>query len=115
VIVCGGRGFSNKAMLERALDHLHAKHNFSLVIHGAYRGADTLAGSWAASRHIEVLPVPAQWKLQGKRAGPIRNAEMLTKDPELVIAFPGNAGTEDMIDQAEAAGVKVIRVVRGKD
>lgn len=109
VIICGGRSFDDYEMLERELDALHAQHRFSHVIHGGARGADTFAEHWAQSRHLDVEKVPAQWKRYGNRqAGPIRNSEMLRKDPALVIAFKGGPGTADMKRQARAAGVPVI-------
>jgi hypothetical protein len=52
VLVCGGRDFDNRAMLNAALDRLHAERVFSLVIAGGARGADTLAEDWANARGI---------------------------------------------------------------
>jgi len=111
VLICGGRSFDDYRRLEAELDALHAQYRFSLVIHGGARGADSFAGHWAFSRHIDVMKVPAQWKRYGNRkAGPIRNAEMLTKEPELVIAFSGGNGTADMVRKAVAANVPVIEL-----
>lgn len=46
-------------------------------------------------------------------AGFIRNKEMLVEGkPDLVIAFPGGNGTDNMIDLADKAGIKVIKVTR---
>lgn len=121
VIVCGGRNFDDYALLESELDALHAQHRFTLVIHGAARGADSYADHWARSRHVDVEKYPAQWKVHGNRkAGPIRNTQMLVRltDGEglsngfgvLVVAFPGGKGTADMTRQAEGIGVPVIRI-----
>jgi hypothetical protein len=53
----------------------------------AARGADTLAEEWAKVRGI---PCTADWDDLGRKAGPIRNAQMLRKGrPELVVACPG--------------------------
>src|SRR5688572_2265009 len=108
VIVCGGRSFDDYEMLERELDALHAQRRFSVVIHGAAYGADQFAERWAYSRHIDVEKVAAQWRKFGKQAGSLRNAEMLTRKPELVIAFKGGNGTLDMMRKAHAACVPVI-------
>lgn len=44
-------------------------------------------------------------------AGPIRNQHMLDiGKPDVVLAFPGGRGTEDMIRRAEKAGVPVKRI-----
>ena len=109
VLVCGSRDFTNRAFLFKALDGLHGEYGFSVVIHGAYRGADQLAKDWAESRGIPDDPYPADWKRLGSPAGPIRNQRMIDEGkPELVIAFPGQKGTRDMKRRANKAGLKVI-------
>lgn len=110
VLVCGGRDYADWDSLRDTLDRLHVETPIALVIHGAARGADSLADEWAKSRGVPRLPRPAKWKELGKPAGPIRNAEMLKDRPDLVVAFLGGAGTADMVRKAEAAGVLVMRV-----
>lgn len=111
VIVCGGRTFSNWALLERTLSAIHAETPFDRVATGAAPGADTLADTWARSRGIRVQRYYAMWKTEGPAAGPIRNKRMLDEErPDLVIAFRGGSGTANMIEQAERAGVRVNRV-----
>lgn len=108
VIVCGGRDYSDTAMVAKVLSGVgEIKH----LWHGNARGADTLADQWARQQPgISVHPVPAQWKKYGRRAGPIRNQTMLGQSPDLVIAFPGGRGTADMVRRAEGAGVEVLQV-----
>jgi hypothetical protein len=111
VLVCGGRDFEDHMMMWHVLDDLHELHRFSLLIHGMARGADTLAGQWAIYRKIPVYRFHAAWKQQGNAAGPIRNARMLEKGkPDLIVAFPGKHGTQDMIRKALAAKVAVKKV-----
>jgi hypothetical protein len=111
VLVCGGRCFEDRAMLWRVLDQLHEQYRFSVVIHGMARGADRLADHWAACNRIPAYRFHAAWTQYGNAAGPIRNARMLAKgQPDLVVAFPGAAGTKDMIRKALAAKVEVKKV-----
>jgi hypothetical protein len=112
VIICGGRDYNKQQFLFRKLDELQIEHGpFDTVIHGDAPGADRLAHNWALLRGITVVPVPAEWDRHGKAAGPIRNRRMLSDyDPDLVIAFPGHAGTDDMMRQADAAGVEVMEI-----
>lgn len=111
VLVCGGRDFTDESAMINALMRIEEEHGpFSLVIHGGARGADTLAGRWASMEKIKVHVFPANWKRDGKAAGPIRNQRMLDEGaPDLVVAFPGGRGTADMVRRATAHGVKVIR------
>lgn len=112
VLVCGGRKFSNAALLNRTLDNLWPKP--TVIIHGGCTGADLIAAHWSRKNGIPCAAYAADWKV-GNSAGPKRNAMML-KDgkPDLVIAFPTkgakNAGTQNMCLQAENAGIKVRRI-----
>ena len=111
LLVCGGRDYADRDHVFATLDRVHAKRPVGLVIHGKARGADTLAGEWADARGIEVWAFPAMWAQDGKGAGPIRNKRMLDLgQPGGVVAFPGGAGTADMVRRAEAAGLPVMRV-----
>ncbi len=108
VLVCGGRDYADEAAVFAVLDLLHAERPISVLIHGAARGADTLAASWARRRGIQGQAFPANWRKHGKAAGPVRNAQMLEEgQPVLVVAFPGGRGTADMVAQAWWAGVEV--------
>jgi hypothetical protein len=78
IIVCGGRDFADQAGAWRLLDEEHQRHPIGLLIHGAARGADTIAEGWARDRQIEYRGVPALWKRFGKSAGPRRNARMVS-------------------------------------
>lgn len=65
--------------------------------------------------HCETYP--ADWNLNGKVAGPIRNAHMLDDfKPDLVLAFPkkgpvsGSSGTWDCIHKAGERGIRTLVV-----
>jgi hypothetical protein len=113
LLVCGGRDYSDKARVYAALDLVMVKRQILVVMHGGAEGADALADEWAEYRGFArvIFPVGRQeWALLGKRAGPLRNARMLTDGrPNAVVAFPGNRGTADMCRQAEEAGLHVWR------
>jgi hypothetical protein len=108
VIVCGGRDFPSPAQIWNELDRLHAEYAFTELMHGGARGVDSFAREWAATKpEIRRYVCNAEWGKYGKAAGPKRNSRMLQWNPDLVIAFPGGAGTADMIRQSEAAGIPV--------
>lgn len=121
VIVCGGRDFEYAFWLTETLDEFHAKTPISLVIEGGQRtyamekgkrvcvgGADYFASVWAMARRVETVRLDARWSELGPKAGPARNQEMIDRfKPEIVFAFPGGAGTADMVRRARAAGIEV--------
>jgi len=74
-------------------------------------GADTLGQEWAEARGVPCDVFMANWAGLGRKAGPIRNQEMLDQGrPNMVVAFPGGRGTADMVRRARGAGVEVIEV-----
>lgn len=111
LLVCGGRDYDDRKAVFAALDRVHRERGIDLVIHGAASGADRLAGSWADVNYVRVAPypvLPKEWQTSGKKAGPLRNKQMLEwEKPDGVVAFPGGRGTADMIRQAKRAGVPV--------
>lgn len=85
------------------------------VMHGGARGPDRLAGAYAESLGFEVEEYRADWKGLGKRAGIIRNLDMLDAGPELVIAFwdGESAGTKHTITEARKRGIPVEEIHSG--
>jgi hypothetical protein len=111
VLVCGGRKFSNEALLRATLDRLHRARVFNTLIEGDAIGADRMAGAWAEAQGIAHLTFKADWDGLGSKAGPIRNQQMLVEGrPDLVVAFPGGSGTAHMVRLAREAGVEVVEV-----
>lgn len=79
------------------------------IIQGGATGADALAKEWAKENKKNMEEYKAQWYTYGKGAGHVRNALMLKEGkPDLVIAFPGGKGTENMVRQARLKGVEVM-------
>lgn len=115
ILVCGGRDFRAMEFLDKTLDELQdelSPDKIEVLIHGCANGADTLAEKWAIRHGIPTVGCAADWATHGKAAGPIRNQYMLSAGkPDLVIAFPGGAGTRNMVQQARKAGVEV-RVIK---
>lgn len=115
LLVCGGRSFDDWGLLCRTLDQYAGPD--TVIIHGGARGADALASRYAAcgsmfgSAPLKEAVFKADWDRHGLGAGPIRNQKMLMEgQPEMVIAFPGDRGTADMVRRAEEAGVPVVKV-----
>jgi hypothetical protein len=110
LLVCGGRDFTDKALMHSVLDGILKKKESLMVIHGDAKGADRMAGDWARERLMHEVKVPALWDAWPKKGGPIRNAAMLHLKPQGVVAFPGGSGTADMVAKAEAAGIPVFSI-----
>lgn len=114
VIVCGSRDFDDYPKLCRWLDHLLSrvtKTHRVIVVHGACRGADSLAESYARSRGLLVESYPADWDRYGRSAGPKRNAKMVGIANAVVAFWDGkSSGTRDTIDKAKQKNIP-LRIV----
>ena len=128
LLICGGRAYADWRRLSSVLDKIHAADPVTLVIHGDASGADRLAKIWATRRNIPQRAFPAMWgdvtglsrsqigyrkdgSPYSKVAGFRRNQQMLDEgNPDLVVAFPGGAGTADMRGRAFTRGVAVMDV-----
>lgn len=118
LLVCGGRTYNDRTHLFTWLKNFDREHGpITVLIHGGANGADRLADQWARGHGINVQVFPAEWTRLGNAAGPIRNELMLVEGkPDAVAAFPsvrrraGGGGTQDMINRANNAGVKIFEV-----
>lgn len=108
-LICGGRDFDDVDFMVHHLEELHEEHGFTHIIHGDANGADTIGKEWAIERGLPETAYPANWTKFGNKAGFIRNQEMLDSNPDidLVIAFPGGTGTDDMVNRAKSMNVRV--------
>lgn len=103
VLITGGRAYNDWYSIELALDLI----GVSLVVHGDATGADRHASNWADKRGVPQRRYPIR---RPNEDGFKRNQRMLDTEPEidLVLAFPGNAGTADMVRRARMANLPVI-------
>lgn len=120
IVVTGGRDYADRDHVFLVLDRLHTETPIAILIHGAcgwdgdrpasfareLRGADGLADAWAIARAVPVERVPARWA-NGSKGGPLRNGLMLDRSPALVVAFPGDRGTRNCVNQARQRGIRV--------
>lgn len=104
VLVCGSRSWRLPNVIEKRLRELPANAE---ILHGGARGADTLAAAIALDLGFFVEEYAADWKRYGKRAGMIRNVEMLDSWPDLVLAFwdGSSMGTAHVIREARRRGI----------
>ncbi len=108
VLVCGSRKWLEQKPIEREMRKLPPG---TIIVHGACRGADNIAGFVGEILGFEVRPYPADWDRWGKAAGSIRNEDMLQEAPDLALCFTlgDTPGSMDMLRRLEKAGVPVQR------
>ena len=98
VLAAGGREFNNYTTVLMVLDRMGP----DTIVHGAARGADSLADRYAREHHVSCRRFPVKWRDQqgrykGPQAGHDRNQQMLDQGrPDIVVTFPGGPGSQDM-------------------
>ena len=101
VAVVGSRGFENYSKLSRVLDKVHVVKPITLIVSGGAVGADSLSEKWAEENGIEILIFKPDWKKYGKRAGFIRNTQIVESADTVVAFWDGESrGTKNSIDTA---------------
>lgn len=108
VIIAGSRTLDGIDYVEEAVHASGFKVDELLV--GDARGIDMSAWDWGVNNDKvkRVTGYNAAWKTKGRKAGPIRNAEMVANADALIAIWDGKSrGTADIIRKAKAKGLKV--------
>lgn len=100
VVITGSRDWQCFDLAVRVLSDLVARTPDGLVVHhGDARGVDRSFRDAAEFVGVKQVPHPADWDRLGKKAGPVRNSEMVSIPPDVVLAFhpklEGGGGTFD--------------------
>lgn len=113
ILVTGSRDWEDFGMIWSALNKV--AEPFSTLVSGACpTGADRMAEEWAECQpDVTVELHPAEWEKYGRRAGFIRNDEMVKLGADVCLAFirNGSKGASMTARIAEAAGIPVRRFV----
>lgn len=116
ILVCGGRHFDNYDLLEKTINEVTEESGCEdiEIVSGHCDGADKLGELYAEKHNAAVKIFPAEWKKYGKRAGPMRNKQMVDYisgcEHKTVIAFVSvnTKGTRNTSALAKKAGVLVV-------
>lgn len=114
VVICGSRfrdaDFNQLLAVSCAIDARIAQlPQGTTVITGGAQGADWWAHKQAGHCGLSRKVIRADWDKHGKRAGILRNLQMLDEQPDTVIAFwdGESKGTAHTISEAERRGIPV--------
>jgi len=84
IAIVGSRTFDNYTLVEHTLSTY--KQQIEVVVSGGARGADKLGEQWATENGIKTLIFKPDWTKYGKRAGILRNNDII-QNADYVIAF----------------------------
>lgn len=114
ILITGSRTWHDEGQIIDALLGATAGVPFgdiTLVSGACPQGADRLCEKVAEALGMKVERHPADWSRHGKRAGFVRNAEMVALGADICLAFikDGSKGATMTADLAERAGIKTRR------
>jgi len=109
--IVGSRDFKNYELFSDIMKQYLS--DISWVVSGGAPGADSLAEKWAKENKKMLTIYPADWLNLGKRAGYVRNTDIV-KNSDMIIAFwdGKSKGTKHTIGLAQKMGkeCKIINV-----
>ena len=120
ILVCGGRHFESYGLLKVVLGKLIEKFYIDIskseLVSGHCQGADMLGEKYAEEYGISVKRIPADWGKYKRKAGPIRNKQMIDYisgfENKLVVAFTtaDTVGTRNTIKLAQKNNILVVEI-----
>ena len=115
VVIAGSRSFKDLGLMRAKCDSIltsKALTHMVVIISGTAGGADRLGEEYGQERGFEVRRFPADWERYKKRAGIIRNQQMLDVADAVIVFWNGiSPGSENMASIADAKGAP-LRVIR---
>lgn len=110
IAIIGSRDFTDKSLLNKTLEPYKPKITY--IVSGGAHGADTLGEEWAKENGIETQIFYADWDKHGKRAGFIRNVDIIENCDGCIAFWDGESkGTKHSISLCEKYD-KPLKIVR---
>lgn len=107
VVIAGSRYFNDYHLftdiVDEYLSEIKLKYRI-IILSGHCSGTDIMAERYAYEHSYQLEVFSANWSL-GKKAGPLRNKEMIDKADMAIAFFSGGRGTKSLIDFAKKKGI----------
>lgn len=115
VIIAGSRTFQDLSLLTRKCDRVLSSRldtDNIVIVSGTANGADVLGEVYAKNRGFNVMRFPADWTKHGRRAGYIRNEQILAIADAVIVFWDGSSkGSKHMMAISDEKGIP-LRVIR---
>jgi len=101
--IVGSRNFTDWDCFQTKINQLPITWNYvSLIVSGGAEGADSMGELFADRHGIKTKIIKPDWRQYGKKAGFIRNGEIVKESDILLCFWDGiSRGTADTINKAK--------------
>lgn len=112
VAIVGSRDWTHREVIRRYINNMPSD---TVIVTGGARGVDQIAEELAEEAGLTVIVFEPDWDRFGKRAGLIRNSQIVAASNVLVAFWDGKSrGTRDSINKAlEAKNIQKVLVIKG--
>lgn len=111
--IVGSRSFNNYELLKKEINNFISENDFSInqIISGGARGADNLGEKYAKELNIETQIFYPDWNKYGKKAGFIRNEDIINNSDVIIAFWDGQShGTKHDIELANKYK-KILKII----
>lgn len=113
ILVTGSRDWEDRLTIYRALNEARGNvpHDQIILVHGGARGVDYFAKAYAEVADWGIEEHLADWDKHGRKAGILRNIEMVDAGADICLAFikDNSRGATHCAGYAEFKGIPVRR------
>ncbi len=107
--IVGSRTFDDVRLF---IESIPEKSEIEMIISGGANGADLYAEKYAEIENIPLKIFKPQWDVYGKKAGMLRNSDIVNECDKLIAFWDGKSkGTLDSITKAKTQD-KLLKIVR---
>jgi len=99
VSITGSRGFNDYLVFCKHINNFKKDNSIKFIISGGAKGVDSLASKYSLENYIGLKEILPNWNKYGKRAGILRNIEIIENSDFNIIFWDGESkGTKFNID-----------------
>ncbi len=113
LLIYGSRGIQNRDTVFQAIDHYIVENGLpDAIITGDATGVDALARLYAHEHKIDLSVFPADWEKYGRKAGYVRNNDMVNACDRAIGIWdgksPGALITMRLLDESKSPSTVIV-------
>lgn len=105
IAIVGSRDYMHREKIREVVHWIASRAPEAIIVSGGARGVDSLAEAAAYECHLRCVVYPADWERYGKKAGFIRNKDIIAAADRVIGFWDGvSKGTAHSLRLARSTG-----------